>query len=138
MREMFLLGRLLFGGYFLFNAFNHFANVGMMSQYLASRGIPLPGLAVVATGILLAVGGLSVLLGVYPRIGVAALILFLVPVTLLMHQFWAAEGPARMTETANFTRNLALLGSAMMFSAIPEPWPYSLGSRIHLPRRAPV
>lgn len=138
MRETFLLGRLLFGGYFLYSAFSHFTHVGVISQYVAAKGVPLAALAVIGTGVLLAVGGLTMLLGVYTRIGIAALVLFLVPVTLIMHAFWAVDGPARMAEMANFTKNIGLLGGVLMMLAIPEPWPFSLGQRIHLPRRAPV
>jgi hypothetical protein len=33
----------------------------------------------------------------------------------------------RMGEMVNFNKNLALAGSALMFLAIPQPWPLSLG-----------
>ena len=136
MREIFLIGRILFGGYFLYSGIDHFVSLGMMSQYVASRGVALPGLAVAASGILLLVGGLCILLGVLPRLGVAAIVLFLVPVTLVMHQFWNATGPARVGELVNFTKNLALMGAALALVAVPEPWPYSLAARTErVPRR---
>jgi hypothetical protein len=32
----------------------------------------------------------------------------------------------RMSETVNFTKNVALIGSTLMFLAIPQPWPYGV------------
>lgn len=40
------IGRLLFGGYFLFNGINHFVKRGMLVQYAGSKGAPNPELAV--------------------------------------------------------------------------------------------
>lgn len=139
MREIFLIGRILLGGYFLYNGIHHFTALGTMSQHVGAQGVPLPGLAVVASGLLLTVAGLSFVLGVLPRLGVAAIVLFLVPVTLIMHQFWTLEGPARLGQLVNFTKNIALMGASLMLVAVPEPWPYSLTARMqHLPRQVPA
>jgi uncharacterized membrane protein YphA (DoxX/SURF4 family) len=130
--RLFLLGRLVVGGYFLWSGFHNLTHAGSLAGFVASRGVPLAAPAVIVSGILLVVAGLSFLTGVLPRLGVAALMLFLVPVTMLMHAFWADSDPAaRQSDLINFTKNCALAGSALMFLAIPEPWPLSL----HVPRR---
>lgn len=136
----FLLGRIIVGAYLLWSAFNHFSRLGPMSQYAAAKGVPLPGVAVAVTGVLLLIAGLSFLLGYLPRFGVLALVAFLLPTTFLMHQFWNETQPmARTAELVNFTKNLALLGSALMFLAIPEPWPASVaGVRERRLRPAPA
>ena len=139
MAGAFLVGRILAGCYFLLGAFNHFTGTAMLARYAALRGVPAPTLAVIVAGILLLIGGLSLLLGVFPRIGIAALVGFLVPVTLIMHAFWADRDPMmRMNDVVNFTKNIALLGTVLMLAAVPRPWPYSLERRLHLPVRAPV
>lgn len=113
-----LIGRILFGGYFLFNAFNHFSNLSMMAGYTQSKGVPAPKLAVAGSGILLAIGGISVIFDVFPVVGLSALALFLVPVTLMMHAFWKVQEPiARMGEMVNFTKNLAILGAVVILLA---------------------
>jgi putative oxidoreductase len=137
MRELFLLGRIIFGGYFLFSGFEHFMNLARMTQHAAAKGVPLAGPAVALSGVLLIIGGVSILLGLLPRVGVAALVLFLVPVTLTMHQFWNEHGQARMNDMINFTKNLGLLGASLMFLVIPEPWPYSVQSRLRTRWRRP-
>jgi hypothetical protein len=46
----------------------------------------------------------------------------------MIHNFWAVEDQQmKMAEMVNFTKNLALAASALMFLAIPTPWPFSLG-----------
>ena len=123
----FLIGRILVGVYYLFNAFNHFKSLDMMAGYAGSKGVPAPKLAVAGSGALLAIGGLSILTGFEPRLGVAAIVLFLVPVTLTMHQFWKVQDPTqKMGEQVNFMKNVALLGSTLMFLVIVRPWPYSV------------
>lgn len=128
MEIVFLVGRIILGVYFLFNASNHFMRLEMMSGYAASKGVPASKALVVGSGVLLLIGGLCILTGFQPTIGVVALVLFLVPVTFKMHDFWAEKDPmAKMTQMVNFTKNMALLGSTLMFLAIPQPWPWSIG-----------
>jgi len=139
MAQAFLVGRILVGGYYLMGALHHFTNTAQMARFAGMHGVPAPELAVLVAGVLLLVGGLSLLLGAFPRIGVAAIVLFLVPVTLTMHAFWTDSDPMmRQADIINFTKNIGLLGSTLMFLAVPRPWPYSVERRLHLPVRAPV
>lgn len=128
MDALFLIGRVVLGVYYLFNAYNHFSRTEMLAGYAGSKGVPAPRVMVILTGLLLLVGGLSILLGAYPRVGIAAVVVFLVPVAFWMHNFWAVQEPMQqMVEMVNFTKNVALAASALMFLAIPEPWPLSVG-----------
>lgn len=127
MRPLFLLGRAIFGGYFLYNGLNHFLNEQTMSQYAAAKGVAQPDAAVTTSGAMLAAGGLSVLAGVKPRQGLATIIGFLIPVSLQMHRFWEEQDPqSRMAETVNFMKNMALVGAALMLMQIDAPWPISV------------
>jgi len=139
MPQAFLIGRILVGCYYLQAAFHHFTNVGHLSRAAAAHGVPAPEVAIIGAGVLLLVAGLSFLLGAFPRLGVAAIVLFLVPVTLIMHAFWADIDPMqRQANIVNFSKNVGLLGSSLMFLAVPRPWPYSVERRLRLPVRAPV
>lgn len=124
---LFLVGRILFGGFFIFNGINHFQRLAMMSNYAKSKGVPLPSLAVALTGILLVLGGLSILLGAFPIVGIILLALFLIPTSFMMHNFWTITDPQmKMGEMVNFMKNMALLGALFMFLAIPVPWTFGL------------
>jgi len=122
----FLAGRILFAAFHLSSAFNHFKSLNSYAQYAASKKVPAPKLAIIGSGILLLIGGLSILLGCEPRIGVAALALFYIGVTPVMHNFWAAGPEQKQHEMVNFMKNVALLGATLMFLAIPPPWAFSV------------
>lgn len=123
----FMVGRVLFGGYFLMNAYNHFKNVEAMAGYAGSKGVIKPKIAVLGTGALLALGGAGIVLGVLTQWAVLALCIFLVGVTFKMHNYWTISEPnQRMAERVNFYKNLALLGAVLLLLAIPTPWPMSL------------
>jgi uncharacterized membrane protein YphA (DoxX/SURF4 family) len=88
---------------------------------------PLPDVGVMATGAAMIVGGGSILLGVKPKIGAAAIIGFLAGVSPIMHDFWRVEDPTqRMNEMINFTKNMALLGAAVALMGVEEPWEASV------------
>ena len=59
MNIAFLIGRIIFGGYWLMASFNHFKNLNYMSEYAKAKGAPSPKLAVAGTGVILLLGGLS-------------------------------------------------------------------------------
>ena len=127
MRALFVLGRVIFGGFFAYNGVNHFLNQKTMSQYAGAKGVPAAEAAIPATGAMLLAGGVSIMAGVKPRQGLAALIGFLIPVTLQIHRFWDEQDPnQRLNELTHFSKNLALAGAALMLMQIDEPWPASV------------
>ena len=124
-RAALMFGRVLFGGYFLYNGLNHFLNREMLSGYASSKGVPVPGLAVPASGALILAGGFSILAGVQPKWGAAMIATFLLGVSPQMHAFWTEEDPERrMHEMVNFTKNMALVGASLLAAGHPEPWPW--------------
>ncbi|WP_336022742.1 DoxX family protein [Halobellus salinisoli] len=124
----FLIGRLIFGAVLGFMGLNHFIGLEGMSGYAASKGIPAPRLSVAGSGLMLIVGGLAIILGVYPFIGAAVIALFFLGVTPVMHDFWTVEDPEqRQSEMTNFLKNAALFGAALVFGALSgTDWPYAL------------
>jgi uncharacterized membrane protein YphA (DoxX/SURF4 family) len=118
-----MLGRILLGGYFIKNGFNHFKNVKGLTPYAESKGVPMPELSVYITGAMLFLGGLGILLGVYIELSVLLLVLFLLGTLVKMHVYWSVTDPmARMGEEVNFYKNLALIGGLLMILSIPTPW----------------
>lgn len=127
MKAVFFLGRMAFGGFFLYNAINHFKRQHAMAQYAAAKDVPMPQQAIVASGVLLAVGGASIILGVKPKLGAAALVAFLAAVSPTMHDFWNQEPSQQTNDMIHFSKNMALLGAALALMGLPEPWPVSFG-----------
>ncbi|KKW12810.1 MAG: hypothetical protein UY50_C0003G0015 [Parcubacteria group bacterium GW2011_GWA2_49_9] len=126
MNILFLIGRLIFGGYFLMNAGNHFKNIESLTGYAKYKGVPSPRSAVFVGGVLLMLGGLGIVFGIAPEASLALLIIFLVPVSFKMHAFWKETDPtAKMNERIAFMKNIALIGALLMFYAIEVPWVYN-------------
>ena len=127
MKAPFLIGRLLFGGFFLYNGINHFKKRGQMAQYAASKGVPQSNAAVAATGALLVFGGASIITGILPKLGTAAIAAFLGGVSPVMHDFWQVENEEQRTnQMIHFSKNAALLGADLALMGIAEPWNMSL------------
>ena len=124
---VFLFGRILFGGFFILGGINHFMHLSMMAGYAGSKGLPAAKPSVVLSGLLIIIGGAGIVLGFHPRAGVACIVLFLVPVTFMMHAYWTEKDPMQqMGQRVNFQKNLALLGAALMLLMIPRPWNLAL------------
>ena len=95
----------------------HVLSVVFLAFLVEAAGVPFPSLAVPASGVLALAGALSILLGYRARIGAWLLVLFLVPVTLMMHNFWAATDLVTyQIERAMFLKNLTMLGGALLIS----------------------
>ncbi|GFO66945.1 hypothetical protein GMLC_05240 [Geomonas limicola] len=124
-----LFGRVFFAAIFLFSAPQHFSSQTI--EYAAAQGVPLASFLVPVSGIIAFVGALSVLFGFHARIGGWLLVLFLVPVTLMMHAFWKVDDPgAAQIQMIMFMKNLAMLGGALLITQFGSG-PLSLDSRHH-------
>ncbi len=91
-----LIGRILFSAIFLSSAYGHFAQTAAMTGYAESKKVPAARLAVLGGGVLLLLGGLMVLLGVWGDLGALFLVVFLVPTALLMHK-WSSSSRTRVS-----------------------------------------
>lgn len=115
MRYVVPLGRILYSAIFIMAAPGHF-KAGTIA-YAAAQGVPLASLAVPFSGILAVLGGLSVALGYRAKWGAWALVLFLVPVTGMMHRFWGLSDPqAAMMQQIMFMKNASMLGAALLIA----------------------
>ena len=135
MKAAFLLGRVLFGGFFLYNGINHFKQRKQLAQYAGSKGVPMPEAAVLASGVQLTAGGASLILGLEPRLGAVLIAAFLLTVSPMMHDYWnVSDAPEhqekKMSEMIKFSKNMAMVGAVAALAGHPEPWPLSVQSLI--------
>jgi putative oxidoreductase len=138
MKAPFLIGRLLFGGFFILSGINHLRNRKQIAPYAGSKGVPAPEVAVTLAAAPLLIGGTSILLGVKPKLGTLAILGFLAGVSPVMHDFWRNEDPnERQINQINFLKNLALAGGALALMGVEEPWEASVPLEKHpIVRRA--
>lgn len=110
-----ILGQILLGGYFIYNGVKHFKDNRDYTAYAESQGVPMPRPAVFVTGALLILGGLGVFFNIYVGVAILLLVIFLIPVSIMMHAFWKSENPAeRSSLKVAFLKNMALLGALLL------------------------
>jgi putative oxidoreductase len=109
------LGRLFFVAIFVMSGPMHFKSA--MVEHASNAGVPFASFLVPASGVIALLGGLSVLLGYHARWGAWLLVLFLIPVTFAMHQFWNVGDPQMaMMQQVMFMKNISILGGALMIA----------------------
>jgi putative oxidoreductase len=111
-----LIGRILFSLIFLMSGLmGHFKPE--TAQYAASAGVPMASVLVPLSGIIAILGALSIILGFKAKMGAWLIILFLIPVTFMMHKFWGITDPMQMQmQMSLFMKNIALIGGALIIS----------------------
>lgn len=115
MNFILLSGRILYALIFILASFGHFSAETI--AYAANAKVPLASILVPISGVISLLGGLSILLGYKARLGAGLIILFLIPVTFLMHPFWTILDPkAAHLDQIMFMKNLSLLGAALMIT----------------------
>ena len=109
------LGRVFYSLIFILASFNHFTQGAI--KYAAHEGVPMADILVPFSGVLALLGGFSVLLGYKARLGAFFLILFLLPVTFMMHAFWNISDPiVASIQQIMFMKNLSILGGALLIT----------------------
>jgi len=122
-----VLGRFLFALIFLMAGANHFNKQTI--GYAASQGVPLAAIAVPLSGVVAIAGGLSILLGYRAKLGAWLIVLFLVPVSFMMHKFWTVQDPMMaQIQMILFMKNISMLGGALLISQFGAG-PLSLDAR---------
>ncbi len=119
MNALLIIGRVLFALIFINSGYGHIKNLAAMTGYAQYKKVPAAKLSVIASGLMLLAGGLSVLLGVWVDLGALLLVVFLIPTAILMHNFWTIEDAmAKAGDAAQFFKNIALAGAALILFAI--------------------
>jgi len=122
-----VLGRFFFALIFLMAGANHFNKQTI--GYAASQGVPLAAIAVPLSGVVAIAGGLSILLGYRAKLGAWLIVLFLVPVSFMMHKFWTVTDPMMaQLQMILFMKNISMLGGALLISQFGAG-PLSLDAR---------
>lgn len=112
-----LFGRIFLSAIFLFSAFGKIMDWSGTTQHMAEKGMVATSFFLAGALVLELFGGLSVLLGFLTRWGAAALIVFLIAVSPVFHNFWVEQGGAQMNQMSHFMKNAGLVGGLLMVAA---------------------
>lgn len=111
-----IIGRVILGFLIAFSGLNHFVKMENMIKYTKMKKVPMAGLAVTFTGLMLLFSGIAIIgwwsMTIIPALIV--LIIFLFFTTMLMHAFWKLPPETRVNEMHSFMGNMMLLGAVLV------------------------
>jgi uncharacterized membrane protein YphA (DoxX/SURF4 family) len=125
--EVLLLGRILFSLVFLGSGMGHLMQTEGSAQYAAYRKVPSPKLAVQVSGVLMILGAVAVILGIWMDLAALGLAILVLIMAFMMHRFWEeTDGQTQQVERAQFMKNVSIAGAGLIIAAISVYWPYTV------------
>ncbi len=112
--------RFLFTSLFFLSGVTHFTSIPYYVS-LMPDGTPLPVFWVLVSGVVELAGAAMILFNWRPRLGGWLLIIFLIPVTVVVHgyEMLHADGEAmRAVQQAHFIKGFALIGAALLITQV--------------------
>lgn len=93
-------------------------------------GVPLASIAVPLSGLISLLGGVSIAFGYKAKLGAWVIVMFLLPVTITMHNFWSVTDPhIALIQQIMFMKNLTIIGAALLIAYFGSG-PLSLDSKL--------
>jgi putative oxidoreductase len=122
-------GRLLLAAIFVISGLNKLSDFSGTAAFMSGAGLPAAEFLLVLTILIEVAGGLMIVLGWYTRQLALILFLFMLPVTAVFHNPWAAADPAQaQQQMIHFLKNLAIMGGLLHLSAF-GPGHFSIEAR---------
>ena len=129
-----LAGRILITLIFLRSAYGKITGFSTVAGVMAKKGMPFSEVLLAGAIVFEIAGGLMILLGWNARWGALLLAIFLIPATLIFHNFWAADAAQLPNQLNHFMKNVSILG-ALVFIIGMGSGPLSLRTTNRISRQ---
>jgi putative oxidoreductase len=127
-----LIGRILLAAVFVLSGINKLGNFTGTAAFMSGAGLPMAEVLLVATIAIELICGMMLVLGWRARFAAAVLLLFMVPVTAVFHNPWAAgDQEMAQQQMIHFLKNLAIMGGLLNLMAFGSGG-YSIKARAGL------
>ena len=120
-----LVGRILLGLIFVLSGFQKLMGFSGVAGGIAGKGLPMPEVLAVLTVVIELGAGLLLVVGWKARWAAFLLFLFIIPVSLVYHNFWTMEGAQAAMNKIQFLKNVSIMGG-MLLAAAFGPGRYSI------------
>ena len=125
--EVFLIGRVLFSLVFIGSGLGHLTQTEGSAQYATFKKVPSPKLAVQVSGVLMVLGGLAVVVGVWMDLAGLCLAILVLIMAFVMHRFWEeTDAQTKQIEMAQFMKNVSIAGAGLMIAAVSTYSAYTI------------
>ena len=112
-----VIARILLALMFVLAGIGKLTGLEGTAGYIASKGLPLPMVLAVATGLLELVAGVLLIIGWQARWAALALAVFTLVASVLFHNYWAMPAEQQMMQQLMFMKNLAVTGGLLFVFA---------------------
>ena len=113
-----LIGRILMGLFFFYEAFDTMVFFDDTRETLTSYGINFAqDFLIVCSIIILLIGAIMVIIGYYASIGALLLFIYWLVFTIVVYSFWNEPEETKSLYMVSFMRNLALCGGLLILVA---------------------
>ncbi|HZM69498.1 MAG TPA: DoxX family protein [Candidatus Cryosericum sp.] len=123
-----LLGRVLLSLVFVASGLIKAFDSTRAAESMTAKGIPMASALLWIAIACELLGALSLVLGFRARAGAALLLLFLIPTTLVFHNFWSLAAGERTVQLLQFLKNAGIMGGLLLVCAYGAG-PLSLDAR---------
>jgi putative oxidoreductase len=108
-----LAGRILISIIFIMSGIGKITGFAGTSGWMASKGLPMPDLLLAASIVIELGAAAMIVAGFKARWGAAALFLWMIPVTLVFHNYWTYPAAEQQIQSIMFFKNLGLMGGML-------------------------
>jgi putative oxidoreductase len=110
------LARILIAAIFILAGATKVMHFAATQSQIAGHGIPMPQIATALAVLIELGGGILLVLGFHTKKVAWIMFLYLIPVTVTFHNFWAAPPDMYQMQQLNFMKNLAIMGGLLLLA----------------------
>lgn len=112
-----VIGRVLMAIIFLKSGFGKIAGFAGTAGFMASKGLPFAEVLLVGAIVFELGGAIMLIVGWRAHWGALLLIVFMIPATLMFHNFWAVDAAQYQSQLTHFMKNIAMTGGLLYVMA---------------------
>jgi putative oxidoreductase len=110
------LARILIAAIFVYTGISKFTHFYATAHMIGDRGIPLAEIAT-SIAILIELGGaMMIIIGWQTRLAAAIQFVYLMFITFMFHNFWAAPPQLHDLQLLNFLKNVGIMGGLLILA----------------------
>lgn len=123
-----LVGRILLAQLFIVSGWGKVTGFAGTAAFMASKGMPMAEFLAVCAILVELGGAIALILGWQARWAALAILAFMIPATLIFHDFWAVDAAQAQGQMIHFMKNLCIMGATLYVMAFGAG-PLSVDSR---------
>jgi putative oxidoreductase len=111
------IGRLMLSLFFLMSGISKITRNKKMVEYAASKKLPMPSIAIILAAFVELGGGFAILTGFHSNIAALILFVYLLPTSIIFHNFWTLAEPEKQNQIVHFMKNVCIMGGLLILAS---------------------